>query len=78
MFKKAQTEKEYCIFYGDLCERIIKQELTLRGETTSRKNLRFSSFRKNLLVVCKSCFEQFFDEEERNKAAADFEKSLKF
>lgn len=40
--------------------------------------MRFSSFRKNLLVVCKSCFEQFFDEEERNKAAADFEKSLKF
>lgn len=31
IFKKAQNEKEYCSFYGDLCERIIRLELNLRG-----------------------------------------------
>jgi hypothetical protein len=29
VFRKAQNEREYCIFYGDLCERIIKLELNL-------------------------------------------------
>ena len=27
IFKKAQNEKEYCVFYGDLCEKIIRLEL---------------------------------------------------
>jgi hypothetical protein len=31
IFKKAQNEKEYCTFYGDLCERLIRLELNLRG-----------------------------------------------
>ena len=26
IFKKAQNEKEYCVFYGDLCEKIIRLE----------------------------------------------------
>lgn len=32
IFRKAQVEKEYCIFYGDLCERMIKLELSLRNK----------------------------------------------
>ena len=78
LFKKAQTEKEYCIFYGDLCERIIKLELDLRGLEKVRKGLKNSAFRKKLLEVCKECFEQFFSEEERLRAESDFEKMLKF
>lgn len=31
IFKKAQNEKEYCVFYGDLCEKIIRLELQLKG-----------------------------------------------
>ena len=30
IFRKAQVEKEYCIFYGELCEKMIKLELSLR------------------------------------------------
>ena len=30
IFRKAQLEKEYTIFYGKLCEKIIDLELTLR------------------------------------------------
>lgn len=32
IFRKAQNEKEYCNFYGELCEKIIRLELTLRGK----------------------------------------------
>ena len=38
IFRKAQNEKEYCNFYGDLCERIIRLELTLRGKKLSIVN----------------------------------------
>ena len=31
IFKKAQNEKKYCVFYGDLCEKIIRLELQLKG-----------------------------------------------
>ena len=29
VFRKAINEREYCIFYGDLCQKIIKLELNL-------------------------------------------------
>lgn len=32
IFRKAQNEKEYCNFYGELCENLIKLELKLKGE----------------------------------------------
>jgi hypothetical protein len=31
IFRKAQMEKEYIIFYGTLCEDLIRNELILRG-----------------------------------------------
>ena len=31
IFKKAQNEKEYCVLYGDLVEKIITLELKLKG-----------------------------------------------
>lgn len=31
VFNKAQSEHDYCTFYGDLCERMIRLELQLRG-----------------------------------------------
>ena len=32
IFRKAQLEKEYTIFYGKLCEKIIYLELHLRDQ----------------------------------------------
>jgi hypothetical protein len=29
IFRKAQNERDYCILYGDLCEKIIRLELNL-------------------------------------------------
>lgn len=37
IFRKAQNEKQYCTFYGELCEQIIKLELTLKGFKTTVK-----------------------------------------
>ena len=31
IFKKVQNGKEYCFLYGDLCEKIIRLELILKG-----------------------------------------------
>jgi hypothetical protein len=60
IFRKAQNEKQYCVFYGELCEKIIKLELSLRGLATTKKNIRSSLFRKTLLTNCRASFDQFF------------------
>ena len=67
IFRKAQLEKEYCIFYGQLCENIIKLETSLRGLEVKIRNTSKSMFRGKLLEVCKQCFEKFFDAEEKTK-----------
>ncbi|TNV85454.1 hypothetical protein FGO68_gene13109 [Halteria grandinella] len=79
IFKKAQNEREYCIFYGDLCEKIIRLELQLQGLKPTVKNIKNSKFRANLLTNCRSSFDQFFTPEvkkiiEKN----DNEELLKF
>ena len=56
IFRKAQNEKEYCTFYGDLCEKIIRLELNLRGKEEKRANLKYSEFRKALLDYCEKSF----------------------
>jgi hypothetical protein len=63
IFKKAQNEKEYCIFYGELCEKIIRLELQLQGLKATVKNIKNSKFREHLLVNCRSSFDQFFTDE---------------
>jgi len=45
IFRKAQLEKEYCIFYGTLCENIIKLETSLRGLEIKVRNTSKSLFR---------------------------------
>jgi hypothetical protein len=60
IFRKAQNEKEYCTFYGDLCERIIRLELSLRGLEAKQRTIKLSNFRKALLDNCKKSFNQFF------------------
>jgi len=57
IFRKAQNEKEYCNFYGDLCERIIRLELTLRGKKLSVGSIKYSEFRNTLLNFCKKSFD---------------------
>lgn len=68
IFRKAQVEKEYCIFYGELCEKMIKLELSLRQQDLKISFMKNSAFRKMLFEVCKSCFDKFFDTEEKKKS----------
>jgi hypothetical protein len=56
IFEKAQNEKDYCNFYGSICEKIIKLELNLRHIELKKVNLRESEFRKALLVHCQESF----------------------
>ena len=49
IFRKAQNEKEYCTFYGDLCEKIIRLEVNLKNMRATHKNVKNSKFRKLLL-----------------------------
>jgi len=78
IFRKAQVEKEYCIFYGDLCEKLIKLELGLRDLKVNILNMKKSSFRLSLFDVCKQCFEKFFKEEEIKKMEGNLERQLVF
>ena len=78
IFRKAQVEKEYTIFYGELCQAMIKLELSLRAEEAKIANMKNSKFRKNIFDVCKMCFEKFFDEEERKKQTENQEKAILF
>ncbi len=63
VFRKAQNEKEYVTFYGELCEKIIKLELSLRGHgmgkgnTIKRNTAKFSEFRRTLLEYCRKSFD---------------------
>ena len=47
--RKAQNENKLCIFYGDLCERLIKTELDLRGEKYVRSNVKKSILRSKII-----------------------------
>jgi len=78
IFRKAQLEKEYCIFYGQLVEQFIKLEIELKGQVIKQINLKISEFRKSLFEVCRVCFEKFFSAEEKAKHANDKEKELVF
>lgn len=60
-------EKEYIIFYGQLCEQLIRIELQLRGLECKVATMKQSSFRKYLFDQCVSCFSKFFDAEEKRK-----------
>ena len=58
IFRKAQNEKEYCTFYGDLCERIIRLEINFHGHMkVTTKNIKASQFRKSLLTFCRTSFD---------------------
>jgi hypothetical protein len=61
VFRKAQNEADYCIFYGELCEQFTKLELSLRGLATKVKTLKHSDFRTALIDYCRSSFNQFFN-----------------
>jgi hypothetical protein len=76
VFRKAQNEKEYCIFYGDLCEKIIKLELNLKKMKATVKNIKNSQFRKLLLKNCKASFDQFFTEETKKLLESKDEENL--
>lgn len=56
IFKKAQDEKLFIILNGQLCQRLIEMELSLRELKNNIKNLKFSKFRAKLLNECQDCF----------------------
>ena len=76
--RKAQKESEFCIFYGELCEKLIKTELDLRGEKKVRSNMKKSILRAKLIHGCKMCFEKFFEMDERNKRLNDPETAVEY
>ncbi len=39
IFEKAQNEKKYCSLYAELCLRIIKLELNLKGKKFCPSNI---------------------------------------
>jgi hypothetical protein len=78
IFRKAQLEKEYCIFYGKICENMIRLEVRLRDVEVTNKSMKDSAFRKKIFEVCKNCFEKFFDKEEKEKSKESLEKTNKF
>jgi hypothetical protein len=57
ILRKSQNEKQYCVFYGELCEKFIKLELILRGLASTKKNIKSSLFRKTLLSNCRASFD---------------------
>lgn len=78
IFNKAQTEHEYCSFYGELCEKMIKLELNLRGLDAKKTTLKNSTFRKTLLAECKEIFDQFFLQDKAKRQAMDAEANYKY
>lgn len=78
VFKKAIREKSYCIFYGELCEKMMKLELNLMDLDIKIGNMKHSIFRKQLLHACKETFENFFDLELRKRETEDKEKKANF
>ena len=64
---KIQKEKLYCQFYGDLVEKLIREELKLKEIHTSEdkislENLKKSEIRNKLLPHLKDAFDLIFDE----------------
>eukprot|EP00347_Sterkiella_histriomuscorum_P005403 403356747 len=78
VFNKAQTEHEYCSFYGELCEKMIKLELNLRGLEAKKTTLKFSIFRKTLLNECKISFDQFFLQDKAKRQAMETEAMFRY
>lgn len=78
IFSKAQNEHEYCSFYGELCEKMIKLELYLRGMDAKKNQLKHSTFRKTLLAECKHSFDQFFLQDKEKRKAMDTEALYKY
>lgn len=67
VFRKAQMERDYIIFYGKLCEALIVRELELKSLDQTRGNMKNSKFRTQLFEHCKICFQKFFEKEEKKK-----------
>jgi hypothetical protein len=67
VFRKAQMEKDYIIFYGKLCEALITRELDLRELDPKVANMKYSKFRTSLFDHCRTCFQKFFEKEEKKK-----------
>lgn len=69
----------FVVFYAEICEKIIRLELQLRGFKLIPKMLKNSDFRKALIEHCKTSFDYFFNENVREeKKKMDIEEGIKF
>lgn len=65
LFRKAQTEKDYCNMYARLCQNLTKEELERLGHQKMTKTvITKSELRKSLLQNCRNSFDRFFISEE--------------
>jgi hypothetical protein len=78
LVRKAQTEREYCIFYGQVTQQIIRTEIELRGFEATFKNKKVSKIRLFLIEEIKTTFNTFIDQETREKSRVDLDRQLKF
>ena len=67
IIRKAQMENDYNIFYGQLCEDLMRLELNLKGLEPKMNNMKNSEFREALFDSCKDTFEKFFQSDEKKE-----------
>lgn len=60
IFRKAAAEKLFVGFYASLCSDIVRLELQMKGYEPTRVNVRYCSFRTNMLNYCRETFVQMF------------------
>jgi len=79
LFRKAITEKSYCVFYGQICEDIMKLELDLMGKEKDKLgSMKSSKFRKMILSNARDTFNDFFNQEKRQESTKDTESKAIF
>ena len=68
IFRKASAEKDYTKMYSLLCENLTQFDLYHMGyQKVTRRNIKESQFRKQLLEYCRTSFVQFYPHAETSE-----------
>jgi hypothetical protein len=71
IFRKAANEKLFVGFYASLCSDIVRLELQMKGYEPTRVNVRYCSFRTNMLNFCRETFVQMFAKDNEIEGGKD-------
>lgn len=71
IFRKAANEKLFVGFYASLCSDIVRLELQMKGYEPTRVNVRYCSFRTNMLNYCRETFVQMFNKDNEIEGEKD-------